>query len=65
MVNAATLNIGNLFSIGGRGINLDLAALLQNTTSGIINIDNTTTEAILLDGTGTLFDNKGMLHILP
>lgn len=62
LVNNATINIGNISSIGGHAINADLAALIQNTSIGTINISNSATEAILLDGTSTILDNKGLIH---
>lgn len=65
MVNASTLNIGNLSAIGGRGINADMAAVFQNTSTGVINIDNVTAESILLDGTSTVLENKGQVNIQP
>lgn len=65
MVNASTLNIGNLSAIGGRGINADMAAVFQNTSTGVINIDNVTAESILLDGTSTVLENKGQMNIQP
>lgn len=65
LINSSFLNIGNLFTIGGNGINMDLAALLQNTPTGVISLANCTTGAITVDGASTLFDNKGQLQLLP
>lgn len=62
LVNNSTINLGNISSIGGHAINADLAALIQNTAIGSINISNSATEAILLDGTSTILDNKGIIH---
>jgi hypothetical protein len=59
LINNALINIGNLTSINGKGINADLGALVQNNSVGVMNISNTSGDNIFIDGVGTIFTNKG------
>jgi hypothetical protein len=65
LLNTGLVNIGNTAPIAGNGIYVELAALVQNNASSTINISNCVAGAVLIDGTGTIFNNIGLLNLQP
>jgi hypothetical protein len=65
LLNSGLVNIGNAAPIAGNGIYVELAALVQNNASSTINISNCVAGAVLIDGTGTIFNNVGLLNLQP
>lgn len=61
--NNATVNVGNLTMVNESGIYLDLGSLFQNNSTGVVNVNNTNLSAILADGTGTVFNNNGLVNL--
>lgn len=65
IINSGLVNIGNTAPIAGNGIYAELAALVQNNAASTINISNCIAGAVLIDGTGTVFNNIGLLNLQP